>query len=432
MLEIKASPESITSCILSAAGQNVSLLDSCGRGTPGSSLLIVGINPVEVSIVPANDVQRLLDVLDDAASRTDAAAVFTLSYNVGRALIGRSAPDDESEPGLCLALYDSLIIHDYSTGRSFITGNEQKFGEIERMFSCADTAKAAHSKPGERSKPASNLSREQYEAGVERIKEYIRAGDTYQTNLTQQISVRLDDRTPAKIFTNLRRDHPARFAAYLDRGDSFVVSASPEQFFRIESSAAGRRITAEPIKGTRPRGANAEADDRLRFELLSSEKDRAENTMIVDLMRNDLGRVCEFGTVSVESLCIVEEHPTLFHLVSAVSGTLRPDARLSDVIRALFPCGSITGAPKIRTMQIIDELETACRGLSMGAIGCCVPKGLWNHEIIETSVAIRTMVIRDGTATFNVGGGVVIDSDARAEYAESMLKAKALLRAIEV
>jgi anthranilate/para-aminobenzoate synthase component I len=153
--------------------------------------------------------------------------------------------------------------------------------------------------------------------------------------------------------------------------------------------------------------------------------------MIVDLMRNDLGRVCEFGSVAVESLCRLEEHPTLFHLVSTVTGTLNQDVAFSDIIKAVFPCGSITGAPKIRTMQIIDEIETMPRGLSMGAIGCRIPGGTFDlPDIFEMSVAIRTMVIRDKTAVFNVGGGIVIDSDRESEYDESMLKAKALLDAL--
>src|SRR5262249_32764430 len=159
------------------------------------------------------------------------------------------------------------------------------------------------------------------------------------------------------------------FAAFITRKDSTVVSASPERFFRVE----GNRLTTSPIKGTRPRGKTKIEDDALRSELLLSQKDIAENTMIVDLLRNDLGRVCEFGSVKVEKLCDLEEHPTLFHLVSTISGILRNHMRSSDILKAVFPSGSITGAPKISTMRIIDEIETAPRGLSMGAIGLYVP-----------------------------------------------------------
>lgn len=168
-----------------------------------------------------------------------------------------------------------------------------------------------------------------------------------------------------------------------------------------------------------------------RTDLLGSEKDRAENTMIVDLMRNDLGRICEYGSIFVDSLCELEEHPTLFHLVSTVVGSLKRGTKHSDILKAIFPCGSITGTPKIRTMQIIDDIENTKRGLSMGAIGCNIPRGfLGLSAIFEMSVAIRTMVLRDGKAVFNVGGGIVIDSDPASEYSESLLKARALLNAL--
>jgi anthranilate/para-aminobenzoate synthase component I len=169
----------------------------------------------------------------------------------------------------------------------------------------------------------------------------------------------------------------------------------------------------------------------MRRDLLASEKDIAENTMIVDLLRNDLGRVCEFGAVHVEKLCDLEEHPTLFHLVSTISGRLRPNLGPSDILRSLFPCGSITGAPKISTMRIINEIETVPRGLSMGAVGYCVPSDNFGlAKSVDLSVAIRTMVIHDNLATFNVGGGIVIDSDPENEYEESLIKAKALLSAV--
>ncbi|MGH9821243.1 MAG: chorismate-binding protein, partial [Pyrinomonadaceae bacterium] len=197
------------------------------------------------------------------------------------------------------------------------------------------------------------------------------------------------------------------------------------------------------IKGTRPRGKNASADDALRQELLTSQKDIAENTMIVDLLRNDLGRVCEFGSVRVEKLCDLEEHPTLFHLVSTISGDLKENLKFSDILMALFPCGSITGAPKVSTMRIIDEIEPDARGLSMGAIGFAIRGSRFNVQgskthrssltarpSLDLSVAIRTMTIRDNRAVFNVGGGIVIDSDPGSEYEESLLKAKALLDAI--
>ncbi|MGI8556035.1 MAG: anthranilate synthase component I family protein, partial [Pyrinomonadaceae bacterium] len=259
------------------------------------------------------------------------------------------------------------------------------------------------------------------------------------------------------------------FAAFLRRETDVVISASPERFFQVQSPEFGVRnsefriqnqriISVSPIKGTRRRGKNAAEDLRLREELLSSEKDRAENIMIVDLLRNDIGRICKYGSVAVEKLCDLETHPTLFHLVSTVRGELRDDAKFSEILKAVFPCGSITGAPKIRTMQIIDELETAPRGLSMGAIGCSQSSKfkvnsskfgvqssefgvqsfgsqthhspLTTHHYTDLSVAIRTMVVRGNEAIFNVGGGIVIDSVPEEEYAETLTKAQALLAAL--
>ncbi len=232
----------------------------------------------------------------------------------------------------------------------------------------------------------------------------------------------------------MRKYHPAPFAAFIKRDNDYVVSISPERFVKVSNSksqASSRIIETSPIKGTRPRGKTPEEDLGLKNELLNAEKDRAENTMIVDLLRNDLGRICEFGTVKVEKLCDLETHPTLFHLVSTVRGELRENINFSDILRAVFPCGSITGAPKIRTMRIIDELETAPRGLSMGAIGYSVQNSKFKvQNSIDLSVAIRTMVIRNREATFNVGGGVVIDSVPNNEYEETLVKAKALLRAL--
>jgi para-aminobenzoate synthetase component 1 len=317
------------------------------------------------------------------------------------------------------------VVHDYTLGRTCLTGNPEKFDSTLNRLATADR------RVGNcvaNTTAVSNYSRAGYKAAVKQIKEFISRGDTYQANLTQKFRVELSPGLrAADIFLRLRRDNPAPFAAFIDRGDSIVVSASPERFFRV----ANGRIETSPIKGTRSRGADRDEDEKLRNELLVSAKDRAENTMIVDLLRNDLGRVCKFGTVVVDALCELEELPTLFHLVSTVSGELEHGIEFGDIIRAIFPCGSITGAPKIRTMEIIDDIESEPRGLSMGAIGYFVPEtGFDLKPGIDLSVAIRTMVIRDSVAEFNVGGGVVSDSDPDAEYEESLLKAKALLAAL--
>ena len=404
--------------------KQVSILDSCGVGYLGSHLMIAGIVPVDVHRLTGN-VQETLSKLGRLLSGRH-AAIFTIAYDFGKKF---QTPEysrddaDPSEPDIYIALYDQLVIHDYDRKQSFIAGSRSDFEDLElRSF---ETEVGNFEEVCIRS----DFDREDYLTVVEAVKELIRRGDTYQVNLTQQLSVDLPiGMLPQRVFERLRRDHPAPFAAFLNRGDSHVVSASPERFFKIENGI----ISASPIKGTRPRGVTRSEDDRMRNELLTSSKDRAENTMIVDLLRNDLGRVCEYGSVEVDRLCEIEEHPTLFHLVSTISGTLKSGWTISEVLRALFPCGSITGAPKIRTMEIIEELEPSPRGLSMGAIGYYIPdsgfEGL--QPGFDLSVAIRTMVVRNGAATFNVGGGITIDSDAAAEFDESLLKAKALISAL--
>jgi para-aminobenzoate synthetase component 1 len=408
--------------------ENVCLLDSCGVGHLGSHLLIAGVRPVNAVELRGLSVEETLQKIDDLLSG-DLASIFTLSYDFGKRLqnIDVAIAPVSDEPDVFVAQFDGLVVHDYQVQKTFITGNEEICDDIEERI-IRPLEKAAHSLPVAFPPDAavSNFTKDKYIESIEAIKELIRSGDTYQTNLTQQITVQTSS-SPSEIFSRVRRDHPAPFASFLRRNDSIVVSASPERFLKIANGI----ISASPIKGTRARGNTPAADAALRNELLTSEKDRAENTMIVDLLRNDLGRVCEFGSVEVEKLCDLEEHPTLFHLVSTITGKLRDGVSFSDILKATFPCGSITGAPKIRTMKIIDELEPDNRGLSMGAIGIHVPPQFGiSDALFDMSVAIRTMTIRDGEAVFNVGGGITIESDPESEYDESLLKAKALLKAL--
>jgi para-aminobenzoate synthetase component I len=435
-IEITAD-ELVSSLLKLAEIKNVAILDSCGVGRGDTNLLIAGIEPVEVLEITKDDSSETLSIFDEKLGSRNLATIFTISYDFGLKLqhIERQPKGSIShpEPDIYLALFECLVIHNYANGETFLSGNPAKFDQIERAFFDSVPQEPSVFGSSQNAPANSNFSRTEYFDAVEKIKELIRSGDTYQTNLTQQLFVELsNDLTAAEIFGRLRRDHPAPFAAYIDRRTSTVVSASPERFVRVSSDQSCKKnISASPIKGTRRRGNSVEEDELLRADLLNSQKDRAENTMIVDLMRNDLGRICEYGSVRVGSLCKLEEHPTLFHLVSTVNGTLRRRTAHSDIIKAIFPCGSITGAPKVRTMQIIDEIENADRGLSMGAIGYRIPKDAFGlPPMFEMSVAIRTMVIRDGKAVFNVGGGIVIDSDPESEYDESLLKAKALLTAL--
>ena len=443
MREIEFSADGLVSALLKLSEREpVCLLDSCGVSHLNSHLLIAGIRPLEIFKI-INDARRTLEFLDEKFSESNLAFIFSISYDFGLKLENiNSRPKEFStfdEPDVFLAAFDCLIVHDYNTGITRLNGNEKRFDEIERILRLGKASNFEIDSV-EKSSVSSNFTRESYIQTIEKIRERIKRGDTYQTNLTQQIRARLPENLSAqKIFWRLRQSHPAPFAAFLTRETDAVVSISPERFFRVESPI----ISTSPVKGTRPRGRTQEEDLQLKMELLNSEKDRAENTMIVDLLRNDLGRICKLGSVGVEKLCDLETHPTLYHLVSTVSGELRENVNFSDILKAAFPCGSITGAPKISTMQIIDRLETANRGLSMGAIGYYVPSlkpkvqsrepcltldfGL---ETLDLSVAIRTMVVKNNEAIFNVGGGIVIDSVPDLEYEETLVKAKALLKAL--
>jgi para-aminobenzoate synthetase component 1 len=266
----------------------------------------------------------------------------------------------------------------------------------------------------------SNFTHEEYVRAVERARRYIIDGDIFQVNLSQRFEMPLE--TPAPLlYRRLRALNPAPFAAYLDHPGMQVVSASPERYIRV----ADGRAEIRPIKGTRPRGSTPEEDRRLRRELENSPKDHAENTMIVDLVRNDLGRVCRYGTVRVLEHAVLETFPSVFHLTSTVAGELRPGLDAVDAIRASFPDGSITGAPKIRAMEIIEELEPVRRGVYTGALGYFSFTGP-----VDLNVTIRTITVRDGRAYFSVGGGIVYDSDPEMEYQETLHKGRALARAL--
>jgi para-aminobenzoate synthetase component 1 len=485
--ELDAGPDILLRALLWLdPARRVSILDSNGARPPDARFLIAGFDPFELVEARAShlrikqrdkeeeefvegDVLKLLDERLESYRTPHAslpnsipvsgACIATFSYELAQRFhrlrlraAGRAAESDE--PDAVLAFYDTLVIHDYERGLSQLVtcgGDkhrlEQAYALIQESIEHAasrrpeetDLSRRVSMMGGALSKRlpleidgqslTSNLTRDEYLSRIERIKEHIAAGDIYQANLTQQLKVTLKQATtPERIFLRLRRTHPASFSAFIRRRADTVVSASPERFLRVGWEAEGQRwIEAWPIKGTRARGRDAVEDERLRTELRESEKDRAENVMIVDLMRNDLGRVCQYGSILVTELCAIQEHPTLFHLVSKVRGRLRADVMAGDLMRAAFPCGSITGAPKLRAMEIIDEMESTPRGLSMGAIGYFSFDGR-----LDLSVAIRTMTVKESTARFNVGGGIVADSDPALEYVESLTKAHALLRALSL
>jgi para-aminobenzoate synthetase/4-amino-4-deoxychorismate lyase len=263
-----------------------------------------------------------------------------------------------------------------------------------------------------------------YCRAIERILDYIGAGDTYQVNYTFKLSFNFAGSIP-RFYRALRFSQPVPYGCILRNEDSYVLSFSPELFFRADAD----RIIARPMKGTAPRGRWSEEDQAFLAGLLASEKERAENVMIVDLIRNDLGRIAQFGTVEVEELFAAEQYETLYQLVATVSADLRPGTTTLDLFRALFPCGSVTGAPKVRTMEIIAELERDPRGVYCGAIGMLAPSG-WDAPEASFSVAIRTVTIDrvERIASYGVGGGVTHDSHIEQEYAETRTKARVLVR----
>ena len=326
-----------------------------------------------------------------------------LGYGLGRLIedLPRAAVDDLNLPDCSLGFYEDVSTFD------------------PRGLSVSPPAPtAAHSFGG----LSSTFSRAGYLAAVERALCYIRAGDMYQVNISQRFAAACTA-DPFDIYQRLRFLSPAPYAAFLRFPDFVLISSSPECFLEVDPLT--RTVETRPIKGTRPRSPDSTEDAALVRDLRASAKDMAENLMIVDLERNDLGRVAEVGSIEVSGLFEPESFATVHHLVSTVRGRLRRDRDLVDLLRATFPSGSVTGAPKIRAMQIIDELEPVARGPYTGAIGYIGFDGS-----MSLNVAIRILVIKDRRAYFHVGGGIVADSDPAAEYQETLDKGAALARVL--
>jgi para-aminobenzoate synthetase component I len=377
-----------------------------------------------------------------------------LSYDYGAVLERLPAPryDDLNLPDAVLGLYDWVIAWDHRAGRAWIVSTGMPASGAERLDRAAGRlawAKRLLAGPGAGAAgrplaphrggaPApsyplagtdngvgiglrSTFTRRGYLDAVARVRDYIIAGDIFQANLSQRLEAPLEE-DPWHLYRRLREVNPAPFAAYLEFDGVYVASASPERFLQIDCTG---HVETRPIKGTRPRGLSPEHDAALSRALWDSEKDRAENLMIVDLLRNDLSRCCRPGTVRVPELFALEGYRTVHHLVSTVVGELEPGRSAEDLLAAAFPGGSITGAPKVRAMEIIAELEPARRGLYCGSIGYLSATGA-----MDTSIVIRTLVAAGGRVTFSVGGGIVADSDPESEYQETLQKARALITAL--
>jgi para-aminobenzoate synthetase component 1 len=381
-----------------------------------------------------------------------AAGLF--SYDLGRQLetLPGAAIDEFQVPALAIGLYDVVVAFDHVEDRAWVVS--QGFPEAEparRRGRAAQRLDQVHGwlsappsgcswTPGKTPLPivtrgelapqyalpgleplSSNFSEAGYLRAVERAIEYIFAGDVFQVNLAQRLLHAAEDDS-VSLYLRLRRRNPATFAGYFDLGDFQIVSSSPERFLKVRDGC----VETRPIKGTRPRAARADADLSVGEELCRSEKDRAENVMIVDLLRNDLARVCRPESVYVSQLCGLETYEYVQHLVSAVCGELRDRCTAIDLVRAAFPGGSITGAPKVRAMEIIAELEPTARGPYCGSLGY-----LGFDGSLDLSILIRTITAGRGWWQAPVGGGIVAQSDPRREYEETWDKAEGLIRALK-
>lgn len=352
-------------------------------------------------------------------------------YDLGRQLERLPAlmVDNGQLPELSVGFYDWVLSQDHQTGRAWLVTSGLPDGSLEAAHRRRDQVLDWLSRPSRPVDPASarytprlrsNVGKACYLDMVRRAKEYIAAGDIYQVNLSQRLEGDWQG-DPWTFYRRLRQVSPVAYAAYLGFPDGAVLSASPERFLRLDE----RCIDTRPIKGTRPRGSTLNADAALSAELLASEKERAENVMIVDLLRNDLGRVAEIGSIRVPRLFRLEGYSNVWHLVSTVTGRLRPELDAVDLLRACFPGGSVTGCPKVRSMEIIEELEPSRRGVYCGAIGYLSFSGA-----MDTSIVIRTLVLNEDRVQLQVGGAVVADSDPEREYAESLAKAQSGLAAL--
>lgn len=349
------------------------------------------------------------------------------------------AVDDLELPDCQVGFHDSLVVFDHRMGKTWIistgmTGEGSQCPHRQRgqlkfwqshLQSAPPPGRDREPEPSPLHRPGdpaeSAMSPSEFEAKVRRAQAYIRRGDIYQVNLSHRLSARFPG-GGWELWRNLAAVSPAPFSGFLDCGDFQIVSSSPEQFLEI----SGQRIRTRPIKGTRPRGADPDQDARLAYELTTSAKETAELVMITDLLRNDIGKVSEFGSVRVPDLLRLEKFPQVQHLVSTVEGRLRDEVTHFDALASCFPGGSITGAPKIRAMEIIEELEPLQRGPYTGSLGY-----LGFNRQSQLSILIRTAICREGLAYFQVGAGIVADSDPHAEFEETLAKAEGFLLALQ-
>ena len=447
--EFVADCETPVSAFLKLRGEGPAfLLESAEQGKRFGRYSFIGFRPREVIrwrladggdpyAIAAAAVGRYSQAPLDGLPPFSGGAVGFFGYDLVRTVepLGDPPPDALALPDMALMLSDLLVVFDNLKHTVTILvnvyGGEDPRGAYAQACRAIEDVRARLTGPlppvaprEARPNPEfrSNMTRERFEATVARIVEYIHAGDAFQVVPSQRWSAPVEV-DAFSIYRGLRAVNPSPYMYFLDFGDFQVAGASPEPLITV----SGREVTTRPIAGTRPRGADALEDARLESELLADEKERAEHMMLVDLGRNDLGRVCEYGSVRVQTLMAVEYYSHVMHIVSSVSGRLRDGVGAMDALRATLPAGTLSGAPKVRAMQIIDELEPVKRGGYGGAIGYLSYTGE-----LDTAIHIRTVVVKDGVAHLQAGGGTVADASPEREFAESESKAHAVMRAIEL
>ncbi|HEX4188872.1 MAG TPA: anthranilate synthase component I [Solirubrobacteraceae bacterium] len=433
-----------------APGEPAFLLESADQGQRVGRWSFIGFRPRAVLrwslgdggdpyALAAEHVARHVQAPMPDAPPFAGGAVGYFGYDLVRAVepLGAAGPDPLGLPDMALMLSDALVVFDHLKHTVTILANADLRSEpdVELAFAAAvrtiEEVRRVLSGPVPRADPApaadraapefvSNMPPERFEAMVARIVEYIYAGDAFQVVPSQRWSAPVPVEA-FSIYRGLRAVNPSPYMYFLDFGDFQVAGASPEPLLTV----TGRHVSTKPIAGTRPRGASPEEDRLIAAELLADEKERAEHVMLVDLGRNDLGRVCEYGSVTVDELMEIESYSHVMHIVSSVSGTLRADVGAMDALRSVLPAGTLSGAPKVRAMQIIDELEPVKRGGYGGAVGYLSYGG-----DLDTAIHIRTVVVKDGVAHVQAGGGTVADAKPEYEYEESVAKARAAMRAI--
>ena len=364
-----------------------------------------------------NDIQDIIPFLS--------GAIGYISYDAGRLLeeLPNTSKEDFNIPDMRFIFYKNIIIFDLINDKKYITDLDGNIENIESILTVIHNGEKINDEiVCEKSENIfySNFIKEDYKKAVTRLKEYIVSGDVYIANMTQRFWCYNEDDS-FNIYKKLRSINKAPFSAYLNFEDFQIISSSPERFIQVFNNKAHTR----PIKGTRPRGHNAEDDEKNKLELINSEKDKAELLMVVDLERNDFSKVCKPHTVKVTENFKLEEYATVFHLVSTVEGELKNDVSSVRCIKECFPGGSITGTPKIRAMEIIEELEGIKRNIYTGSIGYFDFRGNCDFNIV-----IRTIVKKDNKAFFGVGGGITYDSIEEDEYNETLDKARALMRVL--